>query len=82
MCQYRLGADVLEISSAHKDQCVLMDSWLTVNQQCDLVAKRANDTLGALKRVRSAGRGKWFFHAAPVPLVRPHFEYSVQFRAP
>lgn len=58
MCQYRLGADVLEISSAHKDQCVLMDSWLTVNQQCDLVAKRANDTLGALKRVWSAGQGK------------------------
>lgn len=35
----RLGAEVLECCSVEKDLSVLGDHWLTVSQQCDLMAK-------------------------------------------
>lgn len=38
--QYRLGADLLECSSADRDLGVLVDSRLTTSQQCPLVAKK------------------------------------------
>ena len=48
--QYRLGADLLESSSAENDLRVLMESGVTMSQQCALVAKNINDILGCIKK--------------------------------
>lgn len=42
MCQYKLGASWLENSLADKDLRVLVDTNVTLNQQCTLAAKKAN----------------------------------------
>ncbi|GAB0202995.1 mitochondrial enolase superfamily member 1 [Grus japonensis] len=55
--QYRLGVDLLGSSSAEKDLGVLVDNKLSMNQQCALVAKKANGTWDALRRARPAGQG-------------------------
>ncbi|GAB0185994.1 mitochondrial enolase superfamily member 1 [Grus japonensis] len=56
--QYRLGADLLGSSAAEKDLGVLVDNKFSMSQQCALVAKKANGTWGALRRVWPAGRGR------------------------
>jgi len=59
MHQYRLGADLLESSSVERDLGVLVDYKVTMSQQCALLAKRANDILGAFRGVWPAGRGRF-----------------------
>ena len=45
-CQYRLETDLLEGGIEEGDLGVLVDSRMTMNQHCALVAKNASGILG------------------------------------
>ncbi|GAB0187956.1 mitochondrial enolase superfamily member 1 [Grus japonensis] len=64
--QYRLGVDLLGSSAAEKDLGVLVDDELSVNQQCALVAKKANGILGCIKKSLSSTSSE-----VPHPLLCP-----------
>jgi len=79
--QYRLGADLLESSSAERDLGVLMDDKLTMSQKCALAAKKANGILEFIKQ-SVASRSREILLPLYSSLVMAHLEYCVEFWAP
>ncbi|KAJ7402495.1 hypothetical protein BTVI_85903 [Pitangus sulphuratus] len=78
--QHRLGSDLLESSSAGKDLGVLVDTQLSMSQQCVLVDKKAKEILGCI-RMSIASRSREVILLLCSVLVRPHLKCCIQFWA-
>jgi len=81
MQQYRLGADLLEGSSAENNVGVLVANRLAMSQQCVLMAKKANSILRYTAQSR-VSRAREVFLPLCSALGRPYLEHCVQFWAP
>ncbi|KAF7250326.1 RNA-directed DNA polymerase from mobile element jockey [Varanus komodoensis] len=79
--EYRLDDKWLESSTCERDHRVLVDCRINMSQQCDVVVKRANATLGCIARTVASGLREVLLPVYTT-LVCPQLEYCVQFWAP
>ncbi|KAF7254213.1 Usherin [Varanus komodoensis] len=81
--KYRLGDKWLESSTCERDLTTrdLVDCRLNMSQQCDVVVKKANTTLGCIAR-SVASRSREVLLPLYTTLVRLQLKYCVQFWAP
>ena len=82
MCKYKMRDTWLDSSICERD---LEEFWwtnkLSMSQQCDTAAKKANAILGCIARSIES-RAREVIMPLYSALVRPHLEYCVQFWAP
>jgi len=80
-CQYMLGGEGIESSSAEKDLRVLVDEKLDMSWQCVLAAQKVICILGCI-RSSVASRSREVILPLYSALVRPHLKSCVQLWSP
>ncbi|GAB0205579.1 mitochondrial enolase superfamily member 1 [Grus japonensis] len=79
--QYTLGAKWLESGFTERDLWVLVDTNLTVSQQCALVAKKTSSHLGCISKSTASTLRKGILLLYST-VVRPNLQSWIQFWAP
>ena len=79
--QYKLRYEKIEHNPAEKDLGLLTDGKLDMNQQCTLIAQKANPIQDSITR-NVASRWKEVTPLLYSVLLRAHLEYCVQVWSP